>query len=159
MKKLLVVFGTMLVVAATTITAVAGYSLLDAGEYVEVISVNPAWTTLHTPIDGCVELSRQSDHTSNSGVRRSVPIAGALIGSLENRHGSKDDAPHALENSPELAQAAPMGPEGCYETRQVKSGYEVTYRFNGEVHIVDMDFDPGRRLPVVEGQVVTYFDG
>ncbi len=157
MKKLLVVFGTMLVVAATTITAVAGYSLLDAGEYIEVISVNPAYTTVHTPIEGCAEQSRQSDPASKPAARRSVPIAGALIGSLENKHGSSNNATHSLENSPLQEQTSPMVPETCYETHQIQNGYDVTYRFNGEVHIVDMDFDPGRRLPVVDGQVVTNF--
>ena len=37
-------------------------------------------------------------------------------------------------------------------------GYEVTYRFNDVQRTVRMDKDPGDRLPVVDGKVVTAFD-
>ena len=34
-------------------------------------------------------------------------------------------------------------------------GYDVSYRLDGEVHTVRMDREPGARLPVIDGQVVT----
>ncbi|QIL20477.1 glycine zipper 2TM domain-containing protein [Thermomonas sp. HDW16] len=34
-------------------------------------------------------------------------------------------------------------------------GYDVTYRLDGENHTVRMDQQPGARLPVIDGQVVT----
>jgi len=34
-------------------------------------------------------------------------------------------------------------------------GYDVTYRFDGQVRTVRMDNEPGDRLPVIDGQVVT----
>ena len=34
-------------------------------------------------------------------------------------------------------------------------GYDVSYRLDGEVHTVRMDQQPGQRLPVIDGQVVT----
>lgn len=33
-------------------------------------------------------------------------------------------------------------------------GYDVTYRYRGEVHRLRMDAPPGERLPVVDGQVI-----
>jgi uncharacterized protein YcfJ len=34
-------------------------------------------------------------------------------------------------------------------------GYDVTYRYEGAEHTVRMDEEPGERLPVIDGQVVT----
>lgn len=34
-------------------------------------------------------------------------------------------------------------------------GYDVTYRLDGRTHTVRMDQEPGQRLPVIDGQVVT----
>ncbi|MCY7313520.1 MAG: hypothetical protein LH491_07810, partial [Pseudoxanthomonas sp.] len=34
-------------------------------------------------------------------------------------------------------------------------GYDVTYRLDGAEKTVRMDYEPGDRLPVVDGQVVT----
>ena len=34
-------------------------------------------------------------------------------------------------------------------------GYDVTYRLDGDLHTVRMDQQPGQRLPVIDGQVVT----
>lgn len=34
-------------------------------------------------------------------------------------------------------------------------GYDVTYRHDGDLHQVRMDQDPGERLPVLDGQVLT----
>ena len=34
-------------------------------------------------------------------------------------------------------------------------GYDVSYRLDGQVHTVRMDQQPGQRLPVIDGQVVT----
>ncbi|TXH72282.1 MAG: glycine zipper 2TM domain-containing protein [Lysobacteraceae bacterium] len=40
-------------------------------------------------------------------------------------------------------------------TEKMVVGYDVTYRYEGRDHEVRMTQKPGRRLPVVEGQVVT----
>lgn len=37
----------------------------------------------------------------------------------------------------------------------VTTGYDVTYRYNGQERTVRMDQKPGERLPVIDGQVVT----
>ena len=40
-------------------------------------------------------------------------------------------------------------------TEKVTTGYDVTYRYDGQERTVRMDDKPGQRLPVIDGQVVT----
>ena len=41
------------------------------------------------------------------------------------------------------------------ETRSEQVGYNVTYRFDGQTQTVRMENEPGDRLPVENGRVVT----
>ncbi len=45
-----------------------------------------------------------------------------------------------------------------YDSNEVPAGYEVVYVLKGEQHQVRMDHDPGKTLPVKDGQIVTSGD-
>ena len=36
----------------------------------------------------------------------------------------------------------------------MEAGYDVTYELDGTQKVVRMDFDPGRRIPVEDGELV-----
>jgi len=42
-----------------------------------------------------------------------------------------------------------------YDRSEVPDGYEVVYRLDGKEHRVHMDHDPGKRIPVKDGHIVT----
>jgi uncharacterized protein YcfJ len=41
-----------------------------------------------------------------------------------------------------------------YDTSSVQAGYDVTYELEGVQKVVRMDHDPGRRIPVEDGELV-----
>jgi len=42
----------------------------------------------------------------------------------------------------------------AYDTEVQPAGYEVVYELDGKRHKVHMDHDPGREIPVRDGQIV-----
>jgi uncharacterized protein YcfJ len=40
------------------------------------------------------------------------------------------------------------------DSRQEQDGYDVTYRLNGSEQQVRMNYDPGQRIPIENGQLV-----
>ena len=44
--------------------------------------------------------------------------------------------------------------ETVSDARQEQRGFDVTYRLNGKTATVQMDRDPGQRIPVRNGQLV-----
>jgi uncharacterized protein YcfJ len=45
-----------------------------------------------------------------------------------------------------------------YDRSEVPAGYEVVYVLNGKEHHVHMDHDPGKRIPVKDGHIITDSD-
>jgi uncharacterized protein YcfJ len=42
----------------------------------------------------------------------------------------------------------------AYDTSEAPNGFEVTYELNGKRHHVHMEHDPGKTIPVKDGQIV-----
>ena len=41
-----------------------------------------------------------------------------------------------------------------YDTESIAAGFDVTYELDGVKNVVRMDRDPGKRLPVEDGEIV-----
>jgi uncharacterized protein YcfJ len=41
-----------------------------------------------------------------------------------------------------------------YDTSEVPAGYQVEYVLNGKQHHVHMDHDPGKTIPVKDGEII-----
>ena len=54
-----------------------------------------------------------------------------------------------------MRMASKPGSRISLGTQDKTVGYDVTYRYEGEEHTIRMDQEPGDRLPVIDGQVVT----
>lgn len=165
--------GTILgVVIATAGGAVAGYKYLDHAQYAEVLSVEPIKKTIRVPREECHD--EQVTHTKP--VKDENRIAGTALGAvlggvLGNQVGGGRGKTLAT-----VAGAAAGGYAGnktqehmqesdtyttvekrChteYDKQEKISGYDVRYRYKGKEDSVQMDRDPGSKIPVKDGQLV-----
>jgi len=84
---------------------------------------------------------------SSSGGRDRGTAAGAIVGGLV---GNQIDRQNNNDQPPQtVTEARPVTVEKCrtvQEIRQVPSGYDVRYRYNGREFVTRMPYDPGRRI-------------
>src|SRR5688572_32798108 len=137
----IIVGGVVLVAAGSMLTS-SGYNPLK--KYATVVAVEPAFDTTRTPRQVC-------------GDEASLAQASMTAGAAP--------APAATQPvEPEPAQAATPGetdgagasPEciGVFDTTTVQAGFEVTYELDGMQKVTRMDHDPGKRIPVEDGELV-----
>lgn len=173
--------NTLGTVALTVVgvVAVAGigygaYNAFDsADQYAEVVKVEPAMKTWQEPTEKCqdVTVQRQKPVKDQHQIAGSVigAVVGGVIGHQFGGGSGKDVATvagaaaggYAGNKTQEKMQAGntyTATERRCStvnETRSEQDGYKVTYRLAGQSHTVKMDDEPGDRLPVVDGKVVT----
>lgn len=124
------IVGTVVVAAGAAITVNSGFNPWQ--KYATVVAVEPAFKSNRVPRQVCGEQAKLA--TSPTPAQ---PDAAA-----------KPDAGKA---------SAKEGSEDCvvvYETQSIQAGYDVTYELDGVQKVVRMDYDPGERIPVENGQLV-----
>jgi uncharacterized protein YcfJ len=160
--------------AATAIGAVAGYKVIgDRDAYAEVVSVEPATRTVSTPRRVCDDVQVTHKAPVKDPKRVTGAVLGAVVGGVVgNQIGDGDGQKVAT-----VAGAAAGGYAGSkiqkrmqdantYQTteqrcrtvrdeREVPDGYLVRYVWRGKPGTVRMEHDPGRRIPVKDGELVT----
>lgn len=168
--------GTVLGVAlAAGGGVIAGYGVLGEGlgnRDAEVLKVSEIRETLSNPRQVCqdVQVTRQKPVQDEHQVLGTV--AGAVIGGvLGNQVGGGSGKKlatvagaaaggYAGNKTQERIQAGDTYVttetrcETVTDTREVVSGYDVTYRYKGEEATVRMDHHPGSSIPVADGQLV-----
>lgn len=175
MNKSMLTGAVMGVAVATAGGVLASYSLMDGGlgaRDAEVLKVSEVRETVSEPREVCrdVAVTRQKPVKDEHQVLGTV--AGAVIGGvLGNQVGGGNGKKiataagaaaggYAGNKTQEKIQAGDTYTtterrcETVADTREVVSGYDVTYRFKGEEDTVRMDHDPGDSIPVVDGQLV-----
>jgi uncharacterized protein YcfJ len=170
MNSKYVLGGIFAVAAATTIAGVAGFTVLRSGEYAEVISVEPAMTTLSTPQVICRDELVTVKKPVKDEHQVTGTIAGAVIGGVLGHQiggGKGKDiatvggavaggyAGNKLQEKIQDGNTEQQLQEVCdtvYDRSEVQDGYEVTYRYNDQLHVIHLDHDPGRRIPMENGQ-------
>lgn len=133
-------------------------------DYADVISASPVYQTVRfsEPQEECVETPvTYQEHSSGVGTAIGAVIGGAL-GSQVGDGGGRDAAVVAgaivggvIGNQVDEAntQAVPHTETHCrtvYEerTEQRLVGYDVEYRYMGEIYYSQMDIDPGSKLRI-----------
>jgi len=171
-KKL--VIGSVIVgaLAITAIGAVAGYRTLDQANYADVIAVKPAVKTVSVPREECRDELVTRTHPTKDPNQIAGTVVGAVVGGVVgNQVGSgtgKDIA--TVAGAAAGGYAGNKIQEGMQErntyeetqrtcetvndSRQEAVGYDVTYRLDGQEHVVRLDYDPGNRIPVENGELV-----
>ncbi len=172
MDKSLLIGLVMGAAVAAGAGAVAGLKLLNKGpEYAEVLKVTPMSKTIRTPRQEChdEQVARQAPVKDEHQVLGT--IAGALIGGVVGHQiggGSGRDiatvagaagggyAGNRVQKNLQDRDTVTTTEQKCetvYDSSEKITGYHVRYRLDGKEASVQMDHDPGPRLPVHDGRL------
>ena len=164
------VIGAIVVTAAG---AVAGYRVVSASRGAEVLSVTAQHKTVRTPRQECRDVqvtrtkpAKDRDRLLGTGVGA---VGGGLLGheigggsgkALATVAGAAAGgyAGNKIEQKVQQGDTYTSTEQQCttvYDRSEVPDGYEVVYRLDAKEHRVHMDHDPGKRIPVKDGHIVT----
>lgn len=163
------VFGAGL---ATAAGGFAGYKMLSGPDYAQVVAVTPVTETIKTPREECVDkvVTRQEPVKDEHKITGTVlgAVAGGVLGNAIGGGGKNTAA--------KIAGAAVGGYAGnktqehlqktdtyqttervcktVYDESTKTVAYTVEYKIGDEPGRVRMDYDPGDKIPVQDGQLV-----
>jgi uncharacterized protein YcfJ len=170
-NKSLAVGLVMGAVAAGGVGAVAGYRMIAAPSGAEVVSATALTKTIKTPRQECHD--EQVTHTKpvkdeNRLVGTGVgAVVGGLLGSRIGGGNTRivtglagaaagGYAGNKIQQKVQQGNTYTTTEKRCvtaYDSREEPAGYDVVYLLDGKRHRVHMDHDPGREIPVRDGQV------
>lgn len=168
------IIGTILGMGvATTGGAIASYQLLKEPAYADVVNVLPLTKETKIPHKEC----RDQTVVHQKPVQDTNRVAGKVIGAalggvlghqVGNGNGKKvatvagavagGYAGDRVQNNMQKNDTYTTVEKRCktvYETREDITGYDVTYRLKGQESTVKMAYDPGEKIPLENGQLVT----
>jgi uncharacterized protein YcfJ len=172
MNKQIVAGGIVGAIAVTALGAF-GYQKLDHAQYAAVTAVNPTTKTVRVPREECHDEMVTRTRETKDPHQITGTVVGAVIGGvIGNQVGSgrgKDIAKvggaaaggYAGNKVQEGMQARNTYQESqrtcktVHDSHQEKTGYDVTYVLDGKEHSIHLDYDPGKEIPVENGQIVT----
>ncbi len=153
--------------------AVGGYQTLAKPKTAEVVAVKEVMTTVVTPREVCenVAVQRQAPVKDEHRIAGTVVggLAGGLLGSQIGGGSGKKVATVAgavaggyagnqVQKGMQERDTVTTTERRCKtvnDKTQKLSGYDVTYRLDGQSGTVRTSFKPGATLPVKDGQVDT----
>lgn len=152
----------------TVVLSGCGMTDLD---YAEVTSVNPVNRTVNGPREECRDEIVTLTRTTKDPNQITGTVAGAVIGGVLGNQvggGSGKDAAtvagavaggYAGNKTQEGMQARNTYQETqskcttVNESHQEQAGYDVEYKLNGATHMIHLAYDPGGRIPLVNGKL------
>ena len=159
-------------VAATSVGAVAGYRMITAPGGAEVVSAKALTKTIKNPRQEChdeqvthTKEAKDKDRLVGTGVGA---VVGGLLGSRVGGGNTRiftglagaaagGYAGNKIEQKVQKGDTETTTEKRCvtvYDTHEEPNGYEVVYMLDGKRHHVHMDHDPGKKIPVRDGQIV-----
>ena len=171
MNKSVVIGAVIGGLVVTAGGAIAGLDLFKP-KFAEVINVAPVTKQIRTPREECTEQAV----TRTAPVKDQKRIAGTVIGAvvggvLGSQVGSGDGrkiataagaaaggyAGNKVQQKAQQRNTTTVMETRCktvYDTSQKIIGYDVKYQLGKQTDQVRMDYDPGKRIPVKDGQLV-----
>ncbi len=143
-----IIVGGVVVAAASAIAVNSGYNPFQ--KYATVVSVAQAYDTMETPRVVCGDKATLAE----------AQAAAAAQTQGDASTGQQASAPQASESAPEAPAAAKDGKDAVpqcltvFDTSSVEAGFDVTYELDGIQKVVRLDHEPGRRIPVEDGELV-----
>jgi len=171
-NKQLLVGGIVGAIAVTALGATAGYQMLGSDNYAEVLSVKPLTEMVSVPQEECRDELVSVRHPTQDPNQIAGTVTGAVVGGLIGSQIGDGDGKKVATVGGVVAggYAGKKVQEGMQdrnvdqvnervcETTQTSSqqpaGYEVTYLLDGQERTVRMSDDPGRRIPIENGEPV-----
>jgi uncharacterized protein YcfJ len=172
MNKSMVVGAVLGAVGVTAGGAVATYSLVSAPQYAQVLAVKPVNETIKTPREVCKEvaITRQApvkDQHQIAGTAIGAVVGGLLGNQVGGGNGKKIATVAGAVGGGYAGNKAQEHMQGTdtytttetrcstvIDTSEKRVGYDVKYELDGKVAEVRMANDPGRQIPVRDGQLV-----
>ena len=167
------IMGTLLGVGiATTGGAIASYQFLKEPSYAEVISSVPVTKTTKIPRQEChnetvVRQKPVKDTNRVAGKVIGAVVGGALGNQVGGGSGKKvatvagavaggyaGDKVQANMQANDTYTTVEQRCKTVYDSREDITGYDVTYRLKDKESSLRLDYDPGSRIPVENGQLV-----
>jgi uncharacterized protein YcfJ len=165
--------GTILgAVAATGIGSFAGYKMLTKEEFAEVVSVTPMVEEVKTPREECHDeaVTQQAPVKDQHRITGTVigAVAGGVLGNVLGGGGSNTGAKvvgaaaggfagNKVQENMQKNDTVTTTETRCNTVVDVSErtvGYQVSYRIGEATGQVQLDHDPGPRIPVRDGQLV-----
>ena len=153
--------------------AAAGYRMVSAAHSAEVISSTQVFKTVKTPRQDCHDEQGTRTRPAQDSHRLVGTGIGAVVGGLlGNQVGQGNGrvlatvagaaaggyAGNKIQQKVQRGNTYTASEQRCatvYDSSEEPAGYDVVYLLKGEQHRVHMDHDPGARIPVKDGQIVT----
>jgi uncharacterized protein YcfJ len=172
MNKSFAVGSVLGAIVVTAGSAFAGYKYLGAGSNAEVISAKELHKTIKTPRQEChdeqVTRTKPAKDTNRLAGTGIGAVVGGLLGHEVGGGSGKvlatvagaaagGYAGNKIEEKVQKGDTFTTTEQRCatvYDTSEVPAGYQVVYLLNGKEHHVHMDHDPGKAIPVKDGQIV-----
>jgi uncharacterized protein YcfJ len=170
MVKGVVLGGIAMVVLAAG--GVTGYRTMTKPTFAEVVAVKEAKETITTPQEKCEQVQVQKQAPIKDEHRATGTIVGGVAGGLlgSTIGGGKGKTVATVAGAAAGAfggnqvqknmqeKDVVTSTEARCKTVNVRSeklvGYDVTYRLEGKEGLVRMSFNPGKQIPVRDGQLV-----
>ncbi len=159
-------------VAVTAIGGVAGYKAMKEPEYAEVLSAREVTEKVRTPREVCKEVAvtRQApvkDPHRIAGTAIGAVLGGAVgsqigdgkgktIATVAGVAGGGYAGNKIQQNMQQSAKETTMQTQckTVYDTHTKTLGYDVTYKIGDKQGMMRMDYKPGPRIPLQDGQLV-----
>lgn len=164
-------------VAVTAIGGIAGYKAMKGPDYAEVVQVQPAMEKVKVPREVCSDEVVQHQAPVKDKNRIAGTAIGAVVGGVVGSQfggGSGKTlmtiggaaaggyAGNKVQKGMQESDTVTAHETRCktvMETQQKQVGFDVTYRLEGKEGLVRMDHDPGKQIPVKDGQLVITASG
>jgi uncharacterized protein YcfJ len=165
-----VIVGAVVVTAVGAVATSNGYNPLK--DYATVVAVEPAYETNRVPRQVCGDATV----LEQAPVKDEKRIAGTAIGAIVGGVLGNQVGDGSGQTAATIAGAAAGGYAGnkiqkkmqqgnleesvenrcvtVYDTESIPVGFDVTYELDGVESVVRMDHDPGKRIPVEDGELV-----
>jgi uncharacterized protein YcfJ len=166
-----IAIGAAAVVAIGAVATTQG-GLNPLQKYATVVSVEQAFEENRIPRQVCFddEVTRQKPVKDEKRIAGTAigAVVGGVLGSQVGSGSGRDVATVAgavaggyagSKTQKELQErntetVSVQRCETVYDTERVPSGFDVTYELDGQRNVVRMDRDPGKRIPVRDGEPV-----
>jgi uncharacterized protein YcfJ len=173
MTKSFVVGSIVGAIVVTASGAAAGYHMVTAAHSAEVISATQVFRTVKTPRQNCHDEQVTRTRPAQDSHRLVGTGIGAVVGGLLGNqvgHGNGrvlatvagaaagGYAGNKVQQKVQQGNTYTANEQRCvtvYDSSEESTGYDVVYRLKGEQRRIHMDHDPGTRIPVRDGQIVT----
>jgi uncharacterized protein YcfJ len=170
MVKGVLIGGIAMVVLAAG--GVTGYRTMTKPTFAEVVAVKEAKQTITTPQEKCEQVQVQKQAPVQDEHRAAGTIIGGVAGGLlgSTIGGGKGKTVATVAGVAAGAYGGNQVQKNMQEKDVVNStearcrtvnvrsekllGYDVTYRLEGKEGTVRMSFNPGKQIPVRDGQLV-----